>query len=206
MSLEMWAFGGSTFIAGRLGATAVAAHNITMHMASITFMIPLGLSQAACVRVGNLIGAHRHAQARVATWVGIVTGAAVMSVSAIGFVVGRELLPGIYTPDPGVMVMAASILPIAGAFQIFDGTQVVACGILRGMGRTRPAAVMNFVGYWVLALPLGGWLALRSDAGLPGLWWGLCLGLAVVAFGLLVWVRLRGPGTGHVEAGSAGMG
>jgi len=206
MSLEMWAFGGSTFIAGRLGATAVAAHNVTMHLASITFMVPLGLSQAACVRIGNLIGAGRNEQARVATRVAIAMGAGVMSISAIGFVVGRELLPSVYTPDLGVIGMAAGILPIAGAFQIFDGTQVVACGVLRGMGRTRPAAVMNFVGYWVLALPIGGWLALRTDAGLPGLWWGLCLGLAVVALGLLVWVARRGPGSERAMLESRAVG
>ena len=193
MSLEMWAFSGSTLIAGRLGPAALAAHAVTMNLASITLMIPLGISQAAVVRVGNLLGARRTEQAQRSAWVAIGVGAGVMSVSAAAFVVLRHVLPRIYTPDAGVIAIAAGILPIAAAFQIFDGTQVVACGVLRGMGRTRPAAVVNFVGYWILALPIGGALALAPPAGLPGLWWGLCLGLAVVAVCLVLWIRRRGP-------------
>ena len=82
---------------------------------------------------------------------------------------------------------------LAAAFQIFDGTQVVGCGVLRGMGRTRPAMVFNFVSYWVLALPLGAWLGFSRGWGLAGIWWGLALGLGFVAASLVVWIRLRGP-------------
>ena len=74
--------------------------------------------------------------------------------------------------DADVIAACAAILPIAAAFQIFDGTQVVGCGVLRGMGDTRPAAVYNLVGYWLLGLPIGGWLALRGGWGLAGIWWG----------------------------------
>jgi len=192
MSLEMWAFSGSTLIAGRLGAEAVAAHSLVMNLASITFMVPLGISQGTAVRVGNLIGAGALAQAQRAAWLGIGMGAAFMTLSAVGFVIGREQLPWLYTPDAAVIAAAAAILPIAGAFQIFDGTQSVASGVLRAMGRPGPAAVFNLVGYWVLALPLGGWLALRSGSGLVGLWWGLCAGLVVVAIGLVLLIWLRG--------------
>jgi MATE family multidrug resistance protein len=116
-----------------------------------------------------------------------------MSVSATAFVVLRHWLPRIYTPEPEVIALCAAILPIAAAFQIFDGTQVVGCGVLRGMGETRPAAWFNLVGYWVLGLPIGGWLAFRADWGLAGIWWGLCLGLAIVAASLVLWIRARGP-------------
>ena len=92
-----------------------------------------------------------------------------------------------------MIAVTASILPIAAAFQIFDGTQVVCCGVLRGMGRTRPAAWFNLLGYWLLGLPLGYWLAFRSGWGLHGIWWGLCLGLAIVAVSLVLFVRARGP-------------
>lgn len=194
MSLEMWAFSGSNFIAGRLGALNLAAHQLVMNLASLTFMLPLGVSQAVVIRVGNLLGAGRPADAQRAAWVGMGLGASIMSLAALGFVVGRQALPHIYTPDPGVIAAAAAILPFAAAFQIFDGTQVVACGVLRGMGRPLPAAAFNFVGYWVLALPIGGWLALGTDWGLRGLWAGLCLGLVVVALCLLVWIARRGPG------------
>jgi len=200
VSLEMWAFGGSTLIAGKLGATALAAHTVAMNLASITFMVPLGIAQGAGVRVGNLLGAGHPLQAQRTAFVAMVLGAGVMSLSACTFVTFRHGLPHIYTPDPGVTALAARILPIAAAFQIFDGTQAVASGILRGMGRTRPAAVFNFVGYWILALPLGAGLALRTPAGLAGLWWGLCLGLAVVASCLFVWVWRRGPASWHPVA------
>jgi MATE family multidrug resistance protein len=99
-----------------------------------------------------------------------------------------------YTPDEQAIALAATILPIAGAFQLFDGTQVVGCGVLRGMGRTRPAAVFNVVGYWLLGLPLGWWFGVRIG-WLGGLWWGLVLGLATVALLLGLWIRVRGPDT-----------
>jgi MATE family multidrug resistance protein len=192
MSLEMWAFGASNFIAGRLGAGAVAAHSVTMNLASITFMVPLGIAQGTAVRVGNLIGAGDVAQSQRAAWLGIGMGALFMTLSAVGFVVGREVLPRLYTPEAVVIAGAAAILPIAGAFQVFDGTQSVASGVLRAMGRPGPAAVFNLVGYWMLALPIGGWLALRGGAGLVGLWWGLCAGLVVVAIGLVLLIWRRG--------------
>ena len=193
VSLEMWAFGSSNFIAGRLGAEAVAAHSLVMNLASITFMVPLGIAQGTAVRVGNLIGAGDVAQAQRAAWLGIAMGAGFMTLSAVGFVLGREELPRLYTPEGAVVAAAAAILPIAGAFQVFDGTQSVASGVLRAMGRPGPAALFNLFGYWGLALPLGGWLALRGGAGLPGLWWGLCAGLVVVASGLVLWIWRAGP-------------
>jgi MATE family multidrug resistance protein len=192
MSLEMWAFAGSNFIAGVLGAEAVAAHSLVMNLASITFMVPLGIAQGTAVRVGNLIGAGDVAQAQRAAWLGIGMGALFMTLSAVGFVAGREALPRLYTPEAVVIAAAAAILPIAGAFQVFDGTQSVASGVLRAMGRPGPAAAFNLVGYWLVALPIGGWLALRTDAGLPGLWWGLCAGLVVVATGLVLLIWRRG--------------
>jgi MATE family multidrug resistance protein len=216
MSLEMWAFAASNLIAGRLGAEAVAAHGMVMNLASITFMVPLGIAQGTAVRVGNLIGAGELAQSQRAAWLGIAQGTAVrvgnligagelaqsqraawlgiamgagfMTLSAVGFVIGRDVLPRLYTPEAAMIAAAAAILPIAGAFQVFDGTQSVASGVLRAMGRPGPAALFNLVGYWVLALPLGAWLALGRGAGLVGLWWGLCAGLVVVAIGLVLWI------------------
>jgi MATE family multidrug resistance protein len=162
-----------------------------MNLASITFMVPLGIAQGTAVRVGNLIGAGQLAQSRRAAWLGIAMGAGVMVVAAVVFVLGRDVLPRIYTPELSLIAAAAAILPIAGAFQIFDGTQSVAAGVLRAMGRPGPAALFNLVGFWGLALPIGGWLALRGGAGLAGLWWGLCIGLIFVAVGLtlLIWRR-----------------
>jgi MATE family multidrug resistance protein len=193
MSLEIWAFSGSTLLAGRLGAISVAAHTVVLNMAALAFMLPLGVSQGAVTRIGNLIGAGEPHHAQRASWIALAMGAGVMTVSAVSFVLGRHWLPGLYSPDAAVIAAAATILPIAGAFQIFDGTQVVGCGILRGMGRTRPAAWFNLIAYWVLALPLGAFLVLRLGWGLEGIWWALCLGLAVVALLLVLWIHFRGP-------------
>ena len=194
ISTEMFAFSVSTLLAGTLGATAVVAHAIAMNLASISFMVPLGVSAAVTTRVGNLIGAGVPQHAQRTAWIAMGMGASVMSISAVAFVLFRDWLPRVYTPDEQALALAATILPIAGAFQLFDGTQVVGCGVLRGMGRTRPAAVFNVMGYWLLGLPLGWWFGVRTG-WLGGLWWGLVLGLATVAFSLILWIRVRGPDT-----------
>jgi MATE family multidrug resistance protein len=192
-SLEIWAFSGAALMAGWLGAEPLAAHTIALNLASLSFMLPLGISQGAVTRVGNLLGARQPHDAERAAWVAIAFGAAVMGLCGALFWLLRQELPRLYTEDLGVIAVAASILPIAAAFQIFDGTQVVCCGVLRGMGRTRPAAWFNLLGYWVLGLPVGGWLAFREGWGLHGIWWGLCFGLFVVATSLVLFVRARGP-------------
>jgi MATE family multidrug resistance protein len=162
-------------------------------MAALAFMMPLGISHAAVTRVGNLIGANSPDAAQRAARVALAMGAGIMTLSATLFVLLRHLLPRIYTPDLELIAACALILPIAGAFQIFDGIQVVGGGVLRGMGRTRPAAIFNLVGYWFIGLPLGAWAALRTSWGLAGLWWGLCLGLALIACSFVAWVHWRGP-------------
>lgn len=193
-STEMWAFGFATLLAGTLGATAAAAHGIVMNLASISFMLALGVAFATTTRVGNLIGAGHPHHAQRASWIGMCMGGGVMSLAAVAFVVFREELPLAYTLDGDVIALAALTLPVAAAFQVFDGTQVVGCGVLRGMGRTRPAAVFNVIGYWLLGLPLGWWIGVRAG-WLPGLWWGMVLGLGVVALCLVLWLRVRGPDT-----------
>jgi MATE family multidrug resistance protein len=191
--LETWAFHGATLMAGRLGEKQLAAHTIVLNLASLSFMLPLGLSIGAAVRVGNLLGAGERAAAQHAAHVAFGLGGAVMLLSATVFVGLRWVLPGLYTGDDAVIAMAASILPIAAAFQLFDGVQVMGGGILRGTGKTVPAAVFNLVGYYMLALPLAAWLAFPLGLGLTGIWWGLALGLALVATALVVWVVRRGP-------------
>ena len=193
MGFEVWAFSAATLLAGRLGAAAVAAHTIALNLASFSFMMPLGVAQAACTRVGNLVGAGRPADADRAARVAVGLGAAVMACWALAFVTLRGVLPGLYTADAPVIALAAAILPIAGAFQIFDGVQVVSAGVLRAMGNTRPAALLNFAGYWLVALPLAAWLTAREGSGLTAIWWSLCLGLVLVAAGLVVVVHARGP-------------
>ncbi len=187
-ALEIWAFQIATLFAGRLGAVALGAHTVVLQLSSLSFMFPLGISMAASVRVGNLIGAGDVRGARRNALLALGAGAGVMSLFAVVFYVFRWQLPALFGADAQVTAAAAQVLPIAAAFQMLDGTQVVASGVLRGLGRTRPAAVMNFIGYYVLALPLAWWFGLRHNASVAGIWWGLAGGLASVALGLLVWI------------------
>lgn len=193
MSFEIWAFHAATLIAGRLGEAELAAHTIVLNVASVSFMVPMGIGMAAVTRVGNHLGAGRPRAAQRAAWVAVISGAGVMTVSAILFVVLRHQIPILYTPNEVVRALAATVFPIAAAFQLFDGIQVVGSGVLRGMGSTRPAALFNLVGYYVLALPLAAWMTLRADLGLEGIWWGLAVGLASVAMMLVAWIQWRGP-------------
>lgn len=193
MGLEYWAFGLSTLWAGWLGPEALAAHTVAIAIASWTFMVPLGLSFATVTRVGNLVGARDFAGAQRSGWAAMALASGVMVVTAALLVAGRRILPGFFTEDLGVVVLAATILPIAGAFQVADGAQVVGSAILRGMGRTVPAALINLVGFYVVALPLAYLLAFRGGAGVAGIWWGLTAGLTVVAALLALWIRWRGP-------------
>jgi multidrug resistance protein, MATE family len=189
ISLESTAFSISTAMAGWLGRDALASHQVVLSMASLAFMLPLGISQGASVRVGNLIGAGDESGMRRAAWCSIALGAGVMVFSAVAFSVLRFELPGLYTDDPRVLSLAAQILPLAGAFQLFDGTQVVAGGVLRGMGRPDAAAVVNLVGYYVVALPCAYAFGFVWGHGLVGIWTSLAAGLTLVALALLIWVR-----------------
>lgn len=192
-SLEVWAFAAATLMAGRLGTVAVAAHAIALNMASLSFMVPMGISFAAVTRVGNLVGAGRLRDAQRSAWIAFAMGAAVMAMAGLVFAGLRGWLPTLYTREAEVVAACAAILPIAAAFQVFDGVQVVGAGILRGTGATLPAACFNLVGYWVLALPLAWWMAFERGWALAGVWWGLALGLAIVAVSLVAWVHRRGP-------------
>ena len=178
---------------GWLGDIPLASHTVAVTLASVTFMVPLGVSIAAVTRVGNLIGRGESSAAATSGWVALGLGAGIMSLSAVGFWLGRHQLPRLFTEDPEVIMAAALILPVAATFQIFDGIQVVGGGILRGMGQTKPAAAFNLLGFYGLALPLAYWLAFPRGLGLLGIWWGLCLGLATVAICLVFWIRAFGP-------------
>jgi MATE family multidrug resistance protein len=189
MWLEAFAFAFASFMVGWIGVDEVGAHQIAINLASLTFMVPLGISMGASARIGNLIGARDAAAMRRAVGVALATGAGVMTFSALSFTLLRAELPRLYTSEAALVLLAAQILPLAGAFQLSDGTQVVAAGVLRGMGRPQAAAVVNLVGYYALALPLGYVLAFPFALGLRGVWIGLTVGLVAVSAALLYWVR-----------------
>ena len=189
--LELGIFSLVGLMMGRLGAIPMAAHQVALNLASITFMVPLGVSIAASVLVGHAVGRGDTREGRRAALAALVCGVGFMALSAIVLLSAPGALARAYTTDPGVARLAATLIPIAGVFQVFDGTQVVSIGVLRGTGDTRTPMFVNVLGYWVIALPLAAWLGLHTRAGPVGMWWGLVVGLAVVALILVSRVRSR---------------
>ncbi len=187
MAMEAWAFHLSGLMMGWLGPTAIAGNAVVFNLATISFMVPLGVGAAAATRIGHLVGAGKP-WGRSAT-IAVLLGAGLMSGSALLFSFAPGFLGGLYTHDPAVLAIVVALLPIAGAFQLFDGIQVVAFGALRGAGDVRLPSLANLLGYWALGLPLGWWLAFRAGWGPAGILTGLALGLAAVA--VLLLVRLR---------------
>jgi MATE family multidrug resistance protein len=187
--LEFNAFGAVGLLMGQLGTVAMAGHQASLNLASLTFMVPLGVGAAAAVRVGHAIGADDAPRARRAAAAALACGVGFMASSAAVLLALPRALAGLYTDDLAVLAMAASLIPLAGVFQVFDGLQVVSLGILRGAGDTRVPMVVNVIGFWVIGLPLGAWLGLHAGWGPRGLWWGLVAGLAAV--GLILGQRVR---------------
>lgn len=192
---EIWGFQIAGLWSGQLGKVELAANTIVLNLASISFMLPLGIGLGSVTRIGNLVGAGRPAEAQVAAWAALALGAGLMAVCAIVFLVLPGPLARAYSEDPAVIALAVATLPVAAAFQLFDGLQVVASGVLRAIGRTKPTAIANFVGYYAIGLPLGHHLAFERELGLQGLWWGVAAGVATVAVVLVAWVAVRGPAT-----------
>jgi MATE family multidrug resistance protein len=194
-AFEIWAFQIATLMAEDMGIDQLASHSVVLNLASITFMVPLGISIAASTRVGNLIGAGKFPTAQVATTAALLMGGGVMALSAIAFVMFQEQLPTLFTVDPAVALGATLVLPVVATFQMFDGVQAVAGGVLRGMGRTGILAFAHLLAFYLLGLPVAYYLCFVHDMGLAGIWWGLCIGLGAVAICLSIFVLRRGPGT-----------
>ena len=187
MVAESGAFCLTSLLCGRMGAVASAAHQIVLNLAGLSFMVPLGVSHAAAVRVGQGLGHHRPDRAVRSGWAALALGVAFMSLTCLAYIFLPRAILGLYTTDAAVLSLGIKLLAVAGVFQVFDATQVVMTGALRGLGETRVPMLANAVGYWAVGLPVGVSLALVSGWGAFGLWIGLCLGLCSVAVALL-WV------------------
>ena len=202
ITLEVGVFAAATALAARLVPAALAAHQIAINVASVTYMVPYGLSSAGAVRVGHAVGAGDVAGAVRAGWTALLFGAAFMACAALSFVVAGLPIVGAFTSDAAVLSLGASLLAVAAVFQLFDGLQGVATGVLRGLGDTRTPMLWNLFGHWFLGLPLGYALCFPLGFGAYGLWWGLSVGLIICGVALLaVWTRraaglMRGPGRG----------
>ena len=184
MAVEIGVFATVTVLVSRLNATALAGHQIALTTVSTTFMMPLGISSAAAVRVGFELGRGDKLAAARAGWTALALGAAMMSAAAIVLLVIPEAIARVFTPDVAVIAAAATILRVAAFFQLFDGLQIVVTGSLRGAGDTRTPMVCHLVGYWVIGLPLGAMLCFGRGLGAPGLWMGLSAGL--IAIGIVL--------------------
>ena len=190
LTLEVGAFAAATALAGRLAPASLAAHQIAINYAAFSFMVPLGLSAAGAVRVGQAVGRRNSAAAARAGWTALLFAVLFMSAAAAIFFAMPRLLLRAFTDDVGVLDVGVTLLFVAAIFQLFDGVQVVATGALRGLGETRAPMLWNLGGHWFIGLPLGYWLCFVMGFGVTGLWWGLSVGLVICAVALAAtWMR-----------------
>jgi MATE family multidrug resistance protein len=204
MALEMGVFALAAYFMGWIGAPAVAAHAVALQLAALTFMVPLGLGQAATVRVGLALGRRDEAGITRAGWTAWVLGVGFMGAMAlVMWSIPRELVTMFLRDEPAnasVIVLAVSFLRVAAAFQLVDGAQVIGAGMLRGLHDTRWPLMFALVGYWVVGLGIGSWLAFDRDWKGVGIWVGLASGLAAVAALMLArWVLRSRLGLGPAE-------
>jgi len=188
-------FSVATLLAGRLSPDILAAHQIVLNSASLTYMVPLGFSAAAAITVGHAVGAGDRARARRGGSMAIVIGAIFMALAATAFLTIPRMLIHVYTHDLQTVAVGVRLLAVAAVFQIFDAIQGIGTGALRGLGKTRGPMLINFVAYGVIGLPVGYVLCFKTPLGIYGLWSGLTLAL-IFAAGLVLALWLKGSRTG----------
>jgi multidrug resistance protein, MATE family len=191
LTAEVSVFALVASLIARLGAIAQAGHQIALNTVAFTYMIPLGLSSAAAVRVGQALGRRSPIDARNAGNTAILLGASFMSSMSVVLLVFPRYIARFYTPDETVIHSASTLLIAGAAFQLFDGLQTVATGALRGTGDTRTPMLCHFTAYWLIGVPLGAYLCFRRHMGALGLWVGLSLSLILIGILLLLFWRRR---------------
>lgn len=189
--LEFGAFALVALMMGWMGTQEMAGHQVAINLASLTFMVPLGVGDAASVLVGRAVGRGDSAGTRSAARAAFACGVTFMALTGLTFLLLPDPLARLYSRDLGVLAVATMLIPIAGVFQVFDGTQVVASGVLRGLGDTRAPMVANLLGYWLVGIPVSIYLGFVARQGPAGLWWGLVVGLGLVGISLLLRVKIR---------------
>ncbi len=182
--LEVGLFSLAAIMMGWLGAAPLAAHQVAITYAALTFMFPLGIAIAVSVRIAQAVGAGEWARVRPIGIGGVGMSLVVMSLFAGGFLGFGGPLAGVFINDAATAAVAVQLLAVAGIFQVFDGAQVVSMGALRGLSDVRLPTVISFVSYWLVALPTCYFLGIAGRSGAVGVWWGLALGLAFAAMAL----------------------
>jgi multidrug resistance protein, MATE family len=190
LAAEVGIFALVGFLAGRLGAVPLAAHQVAIAIASLTFTVAVGLGNGGSVRVGWAVGARDRVAARRSGLVAFGAGASFMTACGVLFMTFPGAIARLLTDDPAVLATATPLLRVAALFQISDGIQGVGAGVLRGVGETRFTFAANVFGHWALGFPAAVVLGVVFDGGVVGLWWGFWIGLTTVAVALL-WRFLR---------------
>jgi len=188
-SFEISAFSGAAILIGTIGAVEQAAHQVAINLASITYMLASGIASAATIKTGNNLGKKNYLDLRrsaVASYHVIIL---FMTLTAILFIGANHIMPYIYTADLSVIRIASQLLIIAGFFQLFDGTQVVGLGVLRGIGDVNIPTVITFIAYWIIGIPLGYFLGIHLNMGVNGIWYGLTTGLLTAS--ILLFFRFQ---------------
>jgi len=178
---EVAAFDMSAVMMGWLGTKTLAAHQIAINLATISYMTTSGLAAAATIRVSNEMGKKNFATMRTVAFVLLSIAMSIMFLWGLLFVLGKDFLPTLYVSDPEVLAIAAPLLIIAGFFQLSDGVQVVCLGALRGLHDVKIPSLFIFIAYWIIGLPLGYFLAFKIGWGGIGVWTGLLIGLTLTA-------------------------
>lgn len=186
---EISAFSGAAILIGTISPVAQAAHQVAISLAALTYMAASGISAAAAIRSGNYFGAKKHRDLRLSAISNYHIAIIFMAGTALLFTFGNHLLPWIYTSDGRVVLIASQLLIIVAFFQLFDGTQVVGLGILRGMGDVNIPTLITFIAYWIVGLPAGYLLGIKLALGVSGVWYGLMLGLFTAS--LLLFIRFQ---------------
>ena len=196
-ALEAGAFAAIGLLMGVLGTVEMAAHQIAITLAALTFMVPLGVASAAAVRVGHAIGAGDESRSREAIRAAYLCGIGFMVMTAVLFLTLPSLLARAFTSDGRVIALAAVLIPVAGVFQVFDGAQAVGAGVLRGAGDTTAPLFVMLAAYWLIGVPVSAYLGFRTELRAVGLWWGFVISLsavAIVLFARIVFLFRRGVG------------
>jgi multidrug resistance protein, MATE family len=191
IGVEGGIFALATVMLGKMDEVSLAAHSIALNVVSTTFMVPLGISSAAAVRVGQAVGRKDPHGVALSGWAAVLLGALFMGSAGLSLWLIPRWIVLLYSGDPAVITAGVALLQIAAVFQLFDGFQVVTTGALRGLGDTRTPMLAHFAGYWVIGLPISYILGFRFGWGARGIWTGLSTALVLIGAGLMLVWRAR---------------
>jgi MATE family multidrug resistance protein len=190
IAFEGAVFGVVTVLAAKLDEVSLAAHGIAVQVIATTFMVPLGISSAAAVRVGQAVGRKDARGVAAAGWSALLLSTLFMGAAGIALWTIPHWIVRVFIADAAVITAGALLLRIAAFFELFDGYQIVATGALRGIGDTRSPMIAHFIGYWAIGMPVVYILCFRLGWGAPGIWVGLTAALIIIGAALiLVWKR-----------------